>query len=155
MPERLIENVEMAQPRSVCHLLRLCSDREHVGRRAASARSRVGFDNTISQRFMGALMTTFSTYKVGTDRHPGALGRQSSNSHATRADRGLDHDQAFGFETKRSSPRRCERNFATSCPLTLLPALSRGGAKVPSPPFPGETVTMPPPIPLLPGRPMS
>ena len=77
MPERLIEIVEMAQPRSVCHLLRLCSDREHVGRRAASARSRVGFDNTISQRFMGALMSTFWTHKVGTDRHPGALGRQT------------------------------------------------------------------------------
>ena len=40
-------------------------------------------------------------------------------------------------------------------PLTLLPAASSGGANVPSPPLPGETVTMPPPIPLLPGSPMS
>jgi hypothetical protein len=39
--------------------------------------------------------------------------------------------------------------------LTLLPAASSGGAKVPRPPLPGETVTMPPPIPLLPGSPMS
>ena len=149
-----LQPLQVGEPRSVCHLLRLCSDREHIGRRPASARSTVGFDKTISQRFMVALMTTFSTHKVGTDRHPGALGRQIELTRYS-ADRSFDHDQAFGFETKRSSPRRCERNLATSCPLTLLPALSRGGAKVPSPPFPGETVTMPPPIPLLPGRPMS
>jgi len=37
-----------------------------------------------------------------------------------------------------------------SCPLTLFPALSNGGAKVPNPPFPGETATIPPLIPLLP-----
>src|SRR5262249_35783789 len=63
--------------------------------------------------------------------------------------------QASGFETNRSIPNRCDRNLATSCPLTLFPALSSGGANVPRPPLPGETVTMPPPIPLLPGSPMS
>jgi len=44
---------------------------------------------------------------------------------------------------------------ATGCPFTLFPAPSNGGAKVPSPPFLGETVTIPPLIPLLPGNPMS
>jgi hypothetical protein len=63
--------------------------------------------------------------------------------------------QSAGCETNRSIPNLWERNLATSWPLTLLPALSSGGAKVPIPPLPGETVTMPPPIPLLPGRPMS
>src|SRR5262249_3540990 len=63
--------------------------------------------------------------------------------------------QLSGWGPKRSIPRRCDRNLATSCPLTLFPAPSSGGAKVPNPPFPGETVTMPPPMPLLPGRPMS
>src|SRR3954468_9313956 len=103
---------------------------------------------------MVALMTTFSTHKVGTDAILARLVAKH-RTHMLLADRSFDHDQAFGFETKRSRPRRCERNLATSCPLTLLPALSRGGPNVPSPPFPGETVTMPPPIPLLPGRPMS
>jgi uncharacterized repeat protein (TIGR03803 family) len=37
----------------------------------------------------------------------------------------------------------------------LYGTASSGGAKVPRPPFPGETVTIPPPIPLLPGRPTS
>jgi hypothetical protein len=37
--------------------------------------------------------------------------------------------------------------------LTLFPAGSSGGEKVPSPPFPGAAVTIPPPIPLLPGSP--
>ena len=59
--------------------------------------------------------------------------------------------QACGFDTKRSMPSRWDKNFATSWPLTLLPAVSRGGANVPKPPLPGETVTMPPPIPLFPG----
>src|SRR6516162_8385190 len=63
-------------------------------------------------------------------------------------------DQASGFETNRSMPSRCDRNLATSCPLMLFPARSRGGANVPSPPLLGDTVTIPPPIPLLPGRPM-
>src|SRR5215469_11917455 len=60
-----------------------------------------------------------------------------------------------GFDTNKSIPSRSARNLATSCPLTLLPALSSGGANVPRPPFPGDTVTIPPPIPLLPGRPIS
>ena len=60
-----------------------------------------------------------------------------------------------GSETNRSIPRRWERNLATSWPFTLFPAPSSGGAKVPNPPFPGETVTIPPLIPLLPGSPMS
>src|SRR6516225_1630613 len=38
-----------------------------------------------------------------------------------------------GSETKRSIPKRWERNLAMSCPLTLFPALSNGGAKVPNP----------------------
>ena len=46
--------------------------------------------------------------------------------------------QTSGFETNRSMPSRCDRNLATSCPLTLLPALSSGGANVPSPPLPGR-----------------
>src|SRR5262245_64154348 len=62
---------------------------------------------------------------------------------------------ASGCETNRSIPSCCDRNADTSCPLTLFPARSSGGAKVPSPPLPGDTVTIPPPIPLLPGRPMS
>src|SRR5919108_2259589 len=62
---------------------------------------------------------------------------------------------ASGCETSRSRPSRCDRNLATNCPLTLLPALSSGGANVPSPPLPGDTVTIPPPMPLLPGSPMS
>ena len=57
-----------------------------------------------------------------------------------------------GCETKRSIPKLCDKYLATSCPLTLLPASSSGGANVPRPPLPGETVTMPPPIPLLPGQ---
>jgi hypothetical protein len=56
---------------------------------------------------------------------------------------------------KRSIPSNCDRERATSCPLTLFPAASSGGANVPRPPFPGETATIPPPMPLLPGRPMS
>ncbi len=60
-----------------------------------------------------------------------------------------------GLEANRSRPSRPDRKRAASCPLTLLPAASSGGANVPSPPLPGETVTIPPPIPLLPGRPTS
>jgi hypothetical protein len=41
-----------------------------------------------------------------------------------------------GFETNRSSPSRCDRNLATSCPLTLLPDLSSSGENVPRPPLP-------------------
>src|ERR1700742_4075179 len=33
-----------------------------------------------------------------------------------------------GDEISRSSPIRCDKNCATSCPLTLLPASSNGGA---------------------------
>jgi hypothetical protein len=35
-------------------------------------------------------------------------------------------------------PNRCDRCFATSCPLTLLPVVSSGGAKVPKLPLPGD-----------------
>src|SRR5262249_41311616 len=63
--------------------------------------------------------------------------------------------QTSGVETNRSMPSRCVKNRAASCPLMVVPAASSGGAKLPSPPLPGETVTMPPPMPLLPGRPMS
>jgi hypothetical protein len=58
-------------------------------------------------------------------------------------------------ETNRLSPSRRARNLAASCPLTLLPKRSSGGAKVPNPPLPGETTTIPPPMPLLPGTPTS
>ena len=64
-------------------------------------------------------------------------------------------DQDTGSETKMSSPSRRERNRAASCPRTLFPAASSGGANVPRPPLPGATVTMPPPIPLFPGSPIS
>ena len=60
-----------------------------------------------------------------------------------------------GAEMSRSIPSRAERNRATSWPLTLLPAASSGGANVPIPPLPGETVTIPPPMPLLAGSPTS
>jgi aminobenzoyl-glutamate transport protein len=63
--------------------------------------------------------------------------------------------QLSGLEISRSMPRRADRNLATSWPFTLFPARSRGGANVPIPPFPGETVTIPPPIPLFAGRPTS
>src|SRR5262249_46660857 len=62
---------------------------------------------------------------------------------------------ASGTEANRSSPSCCERNRVANAPLTLLPASSSSGLNVPSPPLPGETVTTPPPIPLLPGRPTS
>src|SRR5262249_23537832 len=63
--------------------------------------------------------------------------------------------QTSGWETNRSIPNRWDRNLATSCPLTLLPALSSSGENVPSPPLPGETVPSPPRIRLLPGSPRS
>ncbi len=62
---------------------------------------------------------------------------------------------AYGLDAKRSSPSSRDRNLAASCPLTLFPASSSRGENVPRPPFPGETVTMPPPMPLLPGSPTS
>src|SRR5262245_59564302 len=62
---------------------------------------------------------------------------------------------ASAFEMNRSKPRLCERNFAASCPFTLFPAPSSRGANVPKPPLPGETATIPPPTPLLPGSPIS
>ena len=60
-----------------------------------------------------------------------------------------------GSDANRSNPNRRDRNLAASCPLMLLPASSSGGANVPSPPLPGETVMTPPLIPLLPGSPTS
>src|SRR4029453_16028544 len=47
------------------------------------------------------------------------------------------------------------RYLVTSWPRTLLPAASSGGEKVARPPLPGDTVTMPPLTPLLPGIPIS
>ena len=52
-------------------------------------------------------------------------------------------------------PSASERYLVMRCPRTLLPAASSGGENVPRPPLPGDTVTMPPLTPLLPGRPMS
>src|SRR5262245_27199797 len=46
-----------------------------------------------------------------------------------------------GCKTSKSSPNRCDRNLATSCPLTPLPALSSAGANVPSPLLPGNPVS--------------
>ena len=55
----------------------------------------------------------------------------------------------------RTDPNRVwGRKAAASWPFTLLPAASSLGANVPSPPLPGDTVTIPPPMPLLPGNPM-
>src|SRR5215218_1882872 len=60
-----------------------------------------------------------------------------------------------GSDENKSRPRRWARNRATSCPRTLFPVASNGGANVAKPPLPGETVTIPPPTPLFPGRPTS
>ncbi len=76
------------------------------------------------------------------------------NGHASDA-RSAVQAWVAALDANRSSPSLRERSRATSCPLTLLPAESSGGANVPSPPFPGDTVTIPPPIPLLAGRPTS
>jgi hypothetical protein len=56
---------------------------------------------------------------------------------------------------KMSSPSARDRNRAASCPRTLFPAASSGGANVASPPLPGATVMIPPPIPLFTGWPTS
>ena len=63
--------------------------------------------------------------------------------------------QEVGAEANRLSPSASERYLVMSCPRTLLPAASSGGENVPRPPLPGDTVTMPPATPLLPGRPTS
>ena len=62
-----------------------------------------------------------------------------------------------GVGTEVSRLRRIRRDNAavTRRPCTLLPATSSGGENVPRPPLPGDSVTMPPPTPLFPGRPMS
>src|SRR6185503_13310419 len=60
-----------------------------------------------------------------------------------------------GSEANRVRPSRRDRNRAASWPRTLLPQPSSGGANVASAPLPGETTTIPPPIPLLPGTPTS
>ena len=84
------------------------------------------------------------------ERGRGARRRQERYSNGYK-----EGPHGSGFDAKRSSPRRRERNRATSCPFTLLPASSSGGANVPRPPLPGETVMIPPPIPLFPGSPTS
>ena len=58
-------------------------------------------------------------------------------------------------EAKRVESEPLGRYFVTSWPRTLLPAGSRRGENVASPPLPGETVTTPPLTPLLPGTPIS
>src|SRR6476661_3217902 len=60
-----------------------------------------------------------------------------------------------GTDARMSRPSVRERKAALREPRTLLPAGSSGGENVPSAPLPGDTVTMPPPMPLLPGRPTS
>jgi hypothetical protein len=75
-----------------------------------------------------------------------------SSGHTNRAG---ENNQPSCADMNRSRPNCRDRNLATSCPFTLFPAPSSGGAKVPSPPLPGETVTIPPPMPLLPGSPIS
>ncbi len=83
------------------------------------------------------------------ERHLAAMIVAGSRSHKGRA------DQTAGFEAKRLSPSRSDRYLVTRCPLMLLPAPSSSGEKVPKPPFPGDTVTMPPLTPLFPGSPIS
>src|SRR4029077_6530601 len=63
--------------------------------------------------------------------------------------------QAIGAEANRLSPSASEMYLVMRCPRTLLPASSSGGENVPTPPLPGDTVTMPPATPPLPGRPTS
>jgi hypothetical protein len=63
--------------------------------------------------------------------------------------------QTAGTEENRFRPSASERYLVTPWPRTLLPATSSGGENVPTPPLPGDTVTIPPLTPLLPGRPMS
>src|SRR4029453_5281056 len=53
------------------------------------------------------------------------------------------------------SPSRADISLVSSAPRTLLPAWSGRGENVPRPPLPGDTVTMPPLTPLLPGSPIS
>ncbi len=60
-----------------------------------------------------------------------------------------------GAEANKLSPKRSERYVVIRWPRTLLPASSSGGENVPTPPFPGDTVTSPPLTPLFPGRPTS
>ena len=61
----------------------------------------------------------------------------------------------LGSRRDRFSPSLSDRKRVASWPLTLFPTASSGGANVPRPPFPGATVTIPPPTPLFPGSPMS
>src|SRR5262249_33700883 len=58
-----------------------------------------------------------------------------------------------GSETNRSIPKRWERNLATSCPLTLFPAPSNGGGKIPHAPLPGREVAVPAADSALAGQP--
>src|ERR1700742_3029073 len=67
-------------------------------------------------------------------------------------DRGRRPGQAVGTEAKRLRPSASERYLVIRWPRTLLPAASSGGENVPTLPLPGDTVTMPPLTPLLPGR---
>ena len=82
-----------------------------------------------------------------------AWTREPCEAAAAPAGRGQPREPAS--EAKRLSPSRSARYLVTSWPRTLLPAASRGGEKVASPPLPGDTVTMPPLTPLLPGIPIS
>ena len=68
---------------------------------------------------------------------------------------GRGQPRGAASEANRFSPSRSARNLVTSWPRTLLPAASSGGEKVARPPLPGDTVTMPPLTPLLPGIPIS
>ena len=61
-----------------------------------------------------------------------------------------------GSDAKRLSPSASASRRVSSWPRTLLPAASSGGEKrAERRPCPGDTVTMPPLTPLLPGRPTS
>ena len=63
--------------------------------------------------------------------------------------------QASGCDTNRSMPRLLRQEFRDQlAPDAVARGVERRRERA-EPPLPGETVTMPPPMPLLPGRPMS
>src|SRR5262249_33310713 len=61
----------------------------------------------------------------------------------------IGFDAAYGLP-----PRAFEMSVMTFCALTLLPASSSGGETTAMPNLPGETAMIPPPTPLLAGRPV-
>src|SRR5437660_4550102 len=62
---------------------------------------------------------------------------------------------AAGFIAYGLPPSMFETSAIAFCALTLLPAASSGGEITATPNLPGETARMPPPTPLLAGRPVA